>query len=559
MLTFVTAYLSVHDEITLKHKLVFHEFIKMAEAGIQLCIVVNPENKDVLLNLTTAYPNIYILDTLSLKDTWIAKQCEAVDYTLPENRNSEKDTDPFLKFQNAKHEFLEMAMEKNPFDSTHFAWIDFGIAHIFNQLKKSKKQLRLLGQCALKSRFFAIPGCWGKWDKNRHAHHLENIHWRFCGCFFMADKESMQHFCQLYRDYFPKFLKETNKLVWDVNFWAWLEYVSDWNPTWYAGDHSDSCLYVHNDFICGPLSAQSSIVYNYPSIPYYQPSSASYLYYKNKHWLNTRFLNYHLTDTGAYLYPDGTGVIKNKNLLSELILDNHHFVPANFTEMNESTVGIQEYPEHRFSRGLEDVRLYEFQGQVRFIATTIGFSKTGKARIMVGNYHVDTHSYSDCHVISPPNPDSWCEKNWIPICRDSEKELFVYKWCPMEIGEIVTLDNGEKQLNIIETHDVQEPWFHKIRGSTTFTMVKEGLLGVVHFSEECSPRHYFHMLMWLDPITLKPIRYSMPFYFQKLSVEFCIGFAVDREKKENTFWVSRMDRDSILIKASFDSFEIVTL
>jgi hypothetical protein len=119
----------------------------------------------------------------------------------------------------------------------------------------------------------------------------------------------------------------------------------------------------------------------------------------------------------------------------------------------------------------------------------------------------------------------------------------------MEIGKIVNRPDGTKQLQIIKSHDIQEPWFHKVRGSTTFTKTDEGLLGVVHFSDEGSPRHYYHVVILLDPVTLKPIRYSKPFYFQKIGVEFCIGFTVI--EGEYVFWLSRMDRDPLMIRGTF--------
>ena len=74
----------------------------------------------------------------------------------------------------------------------------------------------------------------------------------------------------------------------------------------------------------------------------------------------------------------------------------------------------------------------------------------------------------------------------------------------------------------------------------------QGLLGVIHFSEECKPRHYYHMLVLLDPKTFLPLLYSRPFYFSKYpGIEFCLGFS---EKDDNyLFWVSVMDRDPRLV------------
>ena len=550
--TYVTAFLNIHNidkpESILTHPQ-FNPIIQLIETGIQICITIHPAFDALFRDVAKKHPNLHILSTLEIKDSWVAQECARCQpYSLPNNRNPEKDTEAFLQYQHCKPEILEMAIQKNPFGSQYFAWLDFNIIQLFRNVEKSKKQLQMIGSCSSKTPFFTIPGCWGKWDATRHSHHLDNIHWRFCGCFFIADYDSVLRFCKLYRNFFPRFLRETKKLVWDVNFWAWLEHVSDWNPTWYIADHNDSCLQIPNDYICGPIEKKYAVSYDYKEIRNYFPSSAAYLFYKGKHWLNTRYVSYYLTDQCYYLYPDGTGVIKNKNILSQLKDHGGVLVPMDYKEMDESSCGLQEVKEHRFSRGLEDMRLYEFGGKVRFVATTVGYSQCSRARIVVGDYNIETQNYSNCHVIVPPNPDSWCEKNWIPITYEGQ-EAFIYRWSPMEIGKIVNRPDGTKQLQIIKSHDIQEPWFHKVRGSTTFTKTDEGLLGVVHFSDEGSPRHYYHVVILLDPVTLKPIRYSKPFYFQKIGVEFCIGFTVI--EGEYVFWLSRMDRDPLMIRGTF--------
>ena len=54
------------------------------------------------------------------------------------------------------------------------------------------------------------------------------------------------------------------------------------------------------------------------------------------------------------------------------------------------------------------------------------------------------------------------------------------------------------------------------------------------------------MLLLLDKKTFAPIRYTETFCFEKLGVEFCIGFAI---KNDNyMFWISRHDRDPVTIQ-----------
>jgi hypothetical protein len=99
-----------------------------------------------------------------------------------------------------------------------------------------------------------------------------------------------------------------------------------------------------------------------------------------------------------------------------------------------------------------------------------------------------------------------------------------------------------------------------MKGSANLVDMGDVLVGVVHFSEELRPRHYFHVLVELDRTTLEPLRYSDPFYFSAVSIEFCIGFSfrgsvVDGQRcGDYGFWISQMDRDPMLIRVPVERF-----
>jgi hypothetical protein len=86
------------------------------------------------------------------------------------------------------------------------------------------------------------------------------------------------------------------------------------------------------------------------------------------------------------------------------------------------------------------------------------------------------------------------------------------------------------------------------KGSSAFIEYNGELIGVTHFSEDAMPRRYFHMLIVLDKTTYAPIRYSKPFVFEKVGIEFCIGFDACGDKYR--FWISRFDRDPVLFEVN---------
>ena len=54
----------------------------------------------------------------------------STELTLPMGRNKEKDTYNYLCINISKTYLVEKAINIDPYQSTHFAWIDFGVMHI---------------------------------------------------------------------------------------------------------------------------------------------------------------------------------------------------------------------------------------------------------------------------------------------------------------------------------------------------------------------------------------------------------------------------------------------
>jgi len=578
----------------------------LARTGIQLCLYIGVDCpfETAFAELERECSNFRVMPyRLYYKDTWFYRALEewrtkkgANEIALPASRNVDKDTLEYMIYMHSRPEIVEDAISENPWDSTHFAWIDFNASRLFKRRAESFHRLVEISKYPFPEPACYLAGCWPKLDEHGANGIAKNIHWRFCGAFFLADAKSMTDFAELCRVSLPQFLKEYGAFTWEVNFWAWLEWKSSaalgeaddnkWRPVWYRADHNDSLLSVFSgisaDTYATGLSTDNAIIvktqYTYPAIEPFLPGSASYLEHEGRHYLNTRFVNYWMYPNGYYRFHNPDMIIENRNFLSNL--DPASLMPLDFCEMNERPlydanlvqIPVPEREKRAFSVGLEDIRLFsgvtreDGTKPVRFVATNVEYSPTNKNRIIIGTYDIDTSSYKDCVVAVPPDPNSWCEKNWIPVVQKlserEEKERFIYKWSPMEIGEI---DPATNQLNIVVRHEIRSWLFSKLRGSTTFMdaplaflpddvdQEKDYLLGLAHFSEEHTPRHYYHTLILLDKSTLKPVRYSRVFYFESLSIEFCVGMRVKPASESYVFWISRFDRDPIMIEVKKDA------
>lgn len=246
------------------------QFRKVARIGVPICLYGCSRTMPALLNLQTEFAaNVKVFDIEEYDYTRgvIWRHCLSREYTLPPQRNIAKDTAKYMALMNSKIEFVAHSAKKNWWITPSFAWLDFSAAYMFDDDSycdgdddgdddcsiRSLKRLCILGK---ERNHLYIPGCWTRNNRltNNSATILQKICWRFCGTFFVGDAETILLFYKKYIYYLPLFLEMENTLVWETNFWAWLEYicgdVGDIKFCWYSANH-DSSLFmryfdVHN-------------------------------------------------------------------------------------------------------------------------------------------------------------------------------------------------------------------------------------------------------------------------------------------------------------------------
>ena len=251
-ITFVTCFVNIYENEPYQHKNIqwrIEQFEYIASTGVQICVYGDETTTPFLIESVQKFPNVKLLtmDT-PYKETAIYKACLDPELTMPERRFENKDTVEYMALMNTKVEFVYDAIQKNPFQSQIFAWMDFSMAYIFNNKEESLKNIKELTEKNWVETFMAVPGCWQPIPPNNCSAIVNNIHWRFCGTFFIGDKETMLQFIQIYRENFPIFLEEQKKLVWEVNIWAWLEANTEWNHQWYDSDHNDRIIKIPESF-----------------------------------------------------------------------------------------------------------------------------------------------------------------------------------------------------------------------------------------------------------------------------------------------------------------------
>ena len=608
--TFVTVYMNIYSKKEEGHRDMawrFQQFAKIAETGIQICVYIDESSEELLDQFIELYPNLRKMRVWkSIQDTWVHKECSEYALKFPQKRNLQKDTYEYMALMHTKMECMADAVQENPFGSTHFAWIDFNIAHIFQSIQISQSQLKRIsinrwsegrmpshsdpwspnttnsfaasqkrgnevvrnGERVWSRSFLVIPGCWSELPTDLNTSTvLNSIHWRFCGGFFMGDRDSVMDFCTLYQTHFPRFLKEFSYMTWEVNFWAYMEHkITGWKPQWYAADHNDSILHIPWEYWSLCLAKN---VGSYQCIPLempfletnFFPMSASVtpcregdanLYDRRSegfgrdvgnvvetsgYWMNTRYVNYRLADNGSYLFFHPDKKIITKNLCTRLDKDMNmveHFFMSNPTDLISRVCAFE---------GVEDIRIWWQGDQLYYTGSSVNYAPKDRTRIVMGEYDTENRQLRNNIVLIPPT-DTWCEKNWCPIC-DLSCQTFLYQCADMTMCHV----ESEKLVIYSQTSGNIPYWFSSCRGSTYFreSLVYPGYwIGLVHFSVNEYPRNYHHVLVLLEPHTGKLVKHSPPFSFCKSStIEFCIGFIETGDKYH--FWVSQFDRDPVRI------------
>ena len=253
MVTFVTAYLKVYDEEydisrTFENRLKY--FMLLLKLGINICIFIDPELKNKFNELETKYKNLKVIKALSINELELYKigQENIELCNLPNNRNELKDTKNYMFLMLAKLEFMKKTIDLNPYNSDYFCWFDFSLPYIFKDTNNTLLKIKNISNAKFDKDFIYLPGCWN-FKINDINYLKDNIVWRFCGGFLLGDKNSIKKFYHVNNNNFLKFIKITNKLVWEVNYWTWLESVELINPIWYLADHNDTIVDIPNYLI----------------------------------------------------------------------------------------------------------------------------------------------------------------------------------------------------------------------------------------------------------------------------------------------------------------------
>lgn len=475
---------------------------------------------------------------------------------MPKERLIPKDTLEYMIYQNSKIEFLYQLIKINPFNTNHFMWCDYDISKMWKDISQCVRKLRFINTNGIanlthlpptehepskeisQNDQIYFPGCWDKheWQSEDLC---RKISWRFAGTFILGSIESIINLYSLYTEYYDSFLCKYETIVWDVNFYTYLEGKTNWNPIVYKADHNDSIINIPSFAYATRLFSLTNeqISLTYPLIEGYYPSSSSYLEYEENgettKVCNVRYVNYYYLPSGHCTLSED-GKVCTKNLMISINEKGMNDINKQYHLIREDEMGVPKPDPNEQFQGVEDIRLYRHENKTKFLATSVNYSGRATNAMLMGDYDTETFSLKNVKVLESPG-ENIREKNWIPFVTD--REYFVYSWFPFQMGVV-----EENKLNITHKYDIKSPYNGAIvRGSSNILSIDNEYVTLVHMSIDGTlPKQYYHMLLWMNS-EYKPYATSTLFYFDRYGPEFCLS--IERKKGNFVFWISRYDRN----------------
>ena len=223
MITFVTAFIHRDGAKHTPNAYLAH-FMRLANTGIPIVLFLDR------ISQWKSFPkNVKIID-ISLSETWVGENVPD-DVVLPVCRSS-TDTREYMMIMNAKTEFVLRASQVNPFHTEWFAWIDFGIGHVFRDPDVTFERIRTFVPPTTPR--VLVAGIWNHIPDSL----FDRVCWRYAGGFFLAHVEYISKFNECVQS---SILRNLPRFAWEVNMWADVE-RNGLPIQWFECDHNDTII-----------------------------------------------------------------------------------------------------------------------------------------------------------------------------------------------------------------------------------------------------------------------------------------------------------------------------
>lgn len=235
----------------------------------------------------------------------------------------------------------------------------------------------------------------------------------------------------------------------------------------------------------------------------------------------------------TYIHPEDDIHLRTWNWYLEL--DSDDLSIQRYTKVDTSKFDTYE-PMWDFV-GLEDARIFRWNGKLYLSGVRRDTTTNGEGRMELSEIKVTKNTVKEVSRvrIQPPNdPDSYCEKNWMPIL---DKPFHYIKWGnPTEVVKVNPKTGASETTFLGE--QVSLP--RDLRGGSQVLPDEDGYIAITHevdlFNSEAGRKDgiYWHRIVKWDK-DFNIVKISKEFHFMDGHVEFCIGLAEQGDNYLITF------------------------
>jgi len=230
----------------------------------------------------------------------------------------------------------------------------------------------------------------------------------------------------------------------------------------------------------------------------------------------------------VYLHPENDLTLKTTNYLCEL--DTTTLEIQSYTKVDTSQLDIP--PVWEFI-GLEDARLVRWEEKLYMCGVRRDTKPNGEGRMELSEI-VDGKEISRFRIEPPKDPNSYCEKNWMPIL---DMPYHFVKWTnPTEVVKVYPEEGRSEQVHLGQYCNMPAD----LRGGSQVIPFGEGYLTLNHetylYNSEQGRKNctYKHRFTYWDK-NWNILKFSDNFSFLDAKIEFACGLAKYKENYLITF------------------------
>jgi predicted GH43/DUF377 family glycosyl hydrolase len=246
----------------------------------------------------------------------------------------------------------------------------------------------------------------------------------------------------------------------------------------------------------------------------------------------------------CYLHPEDDNTLRTINYLCEL--GNETFDIKNYKKVDTSKLDVK--PIWEFI-GLEDARLVKWDNRLFMCGVRRDTKTNGEGRMELSEI-VDGVEINRYRIEPPNNPESYCEKNWMPIL---DKPFHFIKWS--NPTEVVKVDIDKLSSKTVYLSENFKQLKRDIRGGSQVIRIGDYYVALTHEVDLWKSKHgkkdgrYYHrFVVWNEKFEI--IKVSDEFNFMAAGVEFCCGMTLYKDNVLITF--GYQDNASFLLKAPLE-------